>query len=200
MRILPMLAGALVASATASVIATEAAAQFPPTVGSPSIAPTAVSGVLAARAPGESFSLFLSSTVQGTPLTLRDSTAGATQTYTGSVTLTPTWDLQNNRQITIYAYLSQPFINGAMTLASTTLEASATGGSGSANGIWTAFGSTVDGHGSAVTLTQLTVFGSTKKVDDASERLTVGLRMNTSNVYVQPGLYTGIVTFGARIQ
>ena len=178
-----------------------AAAQFPTPTVSTSIAPTALArSVGAAGAPGETFSLFLSSSVQSAPLTIRDSTNGATQVYSGSVVLTPTWDLNNNRQITLYAYLSQPFTSGAAVLASTVLEASATGGSGSANGIWTSFGSTVDGHGAAVTLTQLTVFGSAKKVSDASERLTVGLRLNTTNRYVEAGLYTGIVTFGARVQ
>ena len=161
--------------------------------------PTAISRAVAA-APGETFSLFLSTTVQTGPLTIRDSTAGAGQTYSGAVVLTPTWDLNNNRVVTLYAYVSQPFTSSTTTLASSALEASAIGGTGSANGIWTAFGATVDGHGSAVTLSQVLARGTTKTITDASERLTVGLRLNTTNRYVEPGLYTGIVTFGAYVQ
>ena len=174
-------------------------AQFPVPPRSASIMPTAISRAVAA-APGETFSLFLSSTVQTGPLTIRDSTAGAAQAYAGSVVLTPTWDLNNNRVVTIYAYVSQPFMSSSSTLVSSALEASAIGGTGSANGIWTAFGATVDGHSSAMTLSQVLARGTTKTITDASERLTVGLRLNTTNRYVEPGLYTGIVTFGAFVQ
>lgn len=174
-------------------------AQFPVPPMSASIAPTALSRVVAA-APGETFSLFLSSTVQNGPLSIRDSTGGATQTYSGSVVLTPTWDLNNNRLVTIYAYVSQPFMSSGTTLASSALEGSAIGGTGSANGLWTSFSETVDAHGAAMTLTQVFARGPNKRVTDASERLTVGLRLNTTNRYVEPGTYTGIVTFGAHVQ
>ena len=174
-------------------------AQFVVPPQSASVMPTVISRALAA-APGETFSLLLSSTVQSGPLAIRDSTPGTTQTYSGSVVLTPTWDLNNNRVVTIYAYVSQPFTSGTGTLASSALEASALGGTGSANGAWTAFAATVDGHGTAVTLSQVLARGTTKKITDASERLTVSMRLNTTNVYLQPGLYTGIVTFGAMVQ
>jgi hypothetical protein len=174
-------------------------AQFVVPPQSASVMPTAISRALAA-APGETFSLLLSSTVQSGALAIQDSTPGATQTYSGSVVLTPTWDLNNNRVVTIYAYVSQPFTSSTSTLASSALEASALGGTGSANGVWTAFASTVDGHGTAVTLSQVLARGPTKKIIDASERLTVSMRLNTTNLYLQPGLYTGIVTFGAMVQ
>lgn len=174
-------------------------AQFVVPPRSASVMPTAISRALAA-APGETFSLLLSSTVQSGALAIRDSTPGATQTYSGSVVLTPTWDLNNNRVVTIYAYVSQPFTSSTSTLASSALEASALGGTGSANGAWTAFASTVDGHGTAVTLSQVLARGTTKTITDASERLTVSMRLNTTNLYLQPGLYTGVVTFGAMIQ
>ena len=174
-------------------------AQFVVPPRSASVMPTAITRALAA-APGETFSLLLSSTVQSGPLAIRDSTPGTTQTYSGSVVLTPTWDLNNNRVVTIYAYVSQPFTSGTGTLASSALEASALGGTGSANGAWTAFAATVDGHGTAVTLSQILARGTTKTITDASERLTVSMRLNTTNLYLQPGLYTGIVTFGAMVQ
>ena len=174
-------------------------AQYPVPPQSASMMPTAIARAVAA-APGETFSLLLSSTVQTTALSIRDSTAGTAQTYAGSVVLTPTWDLNNNRVVTLYAFVSQPFTSSAATIASSALEASANGGSGSASGIWMAFATTVDGHGSAVTLTQVLARGTTKKITDASERLTVGLRLNTTNRTVEPGLYTGIVTFGAFVQ
>ena len=85
-------------------------------------------------------------------------------------------------------------------LASSVLEASAIGGTGSANGAWIAFSSVVDGHISAVTLTAVTAHGTGKTVNDASERLTVTFRLNTTNTSVVPGLYTGVVTFGAYVQ
>jgi hypothetical protein len=168
-------------------------AQFTVPPQSASIMPTAISRAVAA-APGETFSMFLSSTVQAGAMSVRDSTGGATQTYAGSVVLTPTWDLNNNRVVTVYAYVSQPFTSSSATISSSALEASAIGGTGSANGIWTAFAATVDGHSSGVTLTQVLARGPTKKITDASERLTVGLRLNTTNRYVEPGLYTGVVT------
>ena len=174
-------------------------AQFAVPPQSASVMPTALTRALAA-APGETFSLLLSSTVQSGPLAVRDSTPGTTQTYSGSVVLTPMWDLNNNRVVTIYAYVSQPFTSSTGTIASSALEASALGGSGSANGAWTSFASTVDGHGTAVTLSQVLARGTTKQITDASERLTVSMRLNTTNLYLQPGFYTGIVTFGAMVQ
>jgi hypothetical protein len=176
-------------------------AQFPAPIAPTSIGAMPVSrSVGAAQAPGESFAMTLSNTVQGTALTIRDSTPGASQVYSGSVSLTPTWDLNNNRVVTIYAYVSQPFTTGSASFASSLLEASATGGTGSANGVWTSFASTVDGHSSAVTLTDVIARGSNKRVIDASERIIVGLRINTTGTYIEAGRYTAVVTFGAFIQ
>jgi hypothetical protein len=157
-------------------------------------------GVNLAAAKGESFAMTLSSTVQAGALTIADSTAGASQAFSGSVVLTPDWDLTNNRVVTVYAYVSTPFTSASSALASSLLEASATGGSGSADGSWNAFGSTVDGHASAVTLTQVTASGANRKVTGVEERLTVGLRLNTTNTYVEPGSYSAVVTFAARVQ
>ncbi|HKO14668.1 MAG TPA: hypothetical protein VJU87_00415 [Gemmatimonadaceae bacterium] len=162
--------------------------------------PTPTSSISLAAVKAESFAMTLSSTVQSTALAIADSTAGASQQYAGAVTLTPTWDLSNNRNVTIYAYVSSPFTTGATSFPSSVLEASAAGGSGSANGSWNAFSSTVDGHGSAVTLTSLTVTGASKKVTDASEAVAVSLRLNTTNTYIEPGAYTGVVTFAAHVQ
>jgi hypothetical protein len=164
------------------------------------IAPVSLARSAASAAPGESFAMALSSSVQSTPRAISDSTPGASQPYTGSVMLTPTWDLNNNRQISIYAYVSQPFTSASGTLASSVLEASAIGGSGSANGAWNPFSSVVDGHIAGVTLTDLMVHGAGKTVNDASERLTVTFRLNTTNTAVVPGIYTGVVTFGAHVQ
>ena len=165
-----------------------------------SFSPTPTASITLQAQKNESFAMTLSSTVQAGPLTIADSTAGASQQFTGSLVLTPTWDLANNRQVEIYSYVSSAFTTGSVSLASSLLEASATGGTGSANGSWNAFSATVDGHASAVSLTSLTVSGASKKVTDTSERLTVGFRLNTTNTYVDPGLYTGVVTFAARVQ
>jgi hypothetical protein len=171
-------------------------AQFPQ-----SIAPVPVARSVMPAAPGETFAISLSSTVQNTPLTIQDNAPGASQVYSGAVVLTPTWDLNNNRQVTIYAYISQQFINASSaTLPNSVVEASATGGSGSANGAWTPFASTVDGHPSGVTLTSVLARGSNKTVSDAREAITVSLRLNTTGVYFEPGRYTGVVTFGAHVQ
>jgi len=187
---------AVVASAT---IARVLSAQIP--MGMHGIAPLPVSRSLsAAAAAPESFAMTLSSSVQTGPRTIQDSTAGAAQPYAGSVVLTPTWSLNNKRQVTLYAYVSQPFTSAGSTFASSVLEASATGGTGSATGAWTPFSGLVDGHLSAVTLTSVTAQGSTKDVNDASERLTVTFRLNTTNTYITAGLYTGVVTFGAYVQ
>jgi hypothetical protein len=183
-------------AATARMLPAQIRSPMSPT----GIAPVSLSRSAASAAPGESFAMTLSSSVQSTPRTISDSTAGASQPYTGSVILTPTWDLNNNRQISIYAYVSQPFTSASGTLASSVLEASAIGGTGSANGAWSAFSSVVDGHISAVTLTAVTAHGAGKTVNDASERLTVSFRLNTTNTSVVPGLYTGVVTFGAYVQ
>lgn len=188
-RTLSLAAAALVMGASA------VQAQIP---GSFSPTPTATVTLQAQKA--EAFAMTLSSTVQVGPLSINDSTAGAGQTYTGSVVLTPTWDLANNRQVTIYGYVSTQFSTGAVTFANGLLEASATGGTGSADGSWNPFSATVDGHASAVSLTSVTATGANKKVTGASESLTVGLRINTTNTYIEPGLYTGVVTFGARVQ
>ena len=185
------LLSALALAATTTV----AAAQIP---GSFSATPTAAVTLQAQKV--ESFSMTLSSTVQATPLAIADSTAGASQTYTGAVTLTPHWDLANNRVVTIYGYVSQQFTTGSVTFPNSVLEASATGGTGSANGSWNAFASTVDGHTSAVTLTAVTATGANQKVTNASQALSVSLRLNTTNTYIQPGTYTGIVTFAAHVQ
>lgn len=165
-----------------------------------SFSPTPTASITLQAQKNESFAMTLSSTVQAGPLTIADSTAGASQQFTGSLVLTPTWDLANNRQVEIYGYVSSAFTTGSASLASSLLEASATGGTGSANGSWSAFSATVDGHASAVSLTSLTVSGASKKVTGTSERLTVGFRLNTTNTYVDPGLYTGVVTFAARVQ
>jgi hypothetical protein len=165
-----------------------------------SFSPTPSASITLQAQKSESFAMTLASTVQSSALAIADSTAGASQAFTGSVVLTPTWDLANNRQVTIYAYVSSAFTTGSASLASSLLEASATGGSGSANGSWNAFSSTVDGHASGVSLTSLTATGASKKVTGTGERVTVGLRLNTTNTYVEPGLYTGIVTFAARVQ
>lgn len=165
-----------------------------------SFSPTPTASITLQAQKNESFAMTLSSTVQAGPLTIADSTAGASQQFTGSLVLTPTWDLANNRQVEIYSYVSSAFTTGSVSLASSLLEASATGGTGSANGSWNAFSATVDGHASAVSLTSLTVSGASKKVTGTSERLTVGFRLNTTNTYVDPGLYTGVVTFAARVQ
>lgn len=188
-RTLSLATLALVASTTA------AAAQIP---GSFSPTPSASITLLAQK--NESFAMTLASTVQAGALAIADSTGGASQAFSGSVVLTPSWDLANNRQVTMYAYVSSAFSTGAVSLASSLLEASATGGTGSASGAWNAFSSTVDGHANAVALTDLTVTGARKKVSDVSERVTVGFRLNTTNTYVEPGLYTGVVTFAARVQ
>lgn len=165
-----------------------------------SFSPTPTASITLQAQKNESFAMTLSSTVQAGPLTIADSTAGASQQFSGSLVLTPTWDLANNRQVEIYGYVSSAFTTGSVSLASSLLEASATGGTGSANGSWNAFSATVDGHASAVSLTSLTVSGASKKVTGTSERLTVGFRLNTTNTYVDPGLYTGVVTFAARVQ
>ena len=183
-------AGLLLAAATTVV-----EAQIPG-----SFAPTPSASITLQAQKSESFAMTLSSTVQSSALAIADSTAGASQQFTGSVVLTPTWDLANNRQVQLYAYVSSAFTTGSVSLASALLEASATGGSGSASGAWSAFSSTVDGHASAVSLTSLTVSGATKKVTNTSERVTVGFRLNTTNTYVDPGTYTGIVTFAAHVQ
>jgi hypothetical protein len=142
----------------------------------------------------------MSSTVQATPLAISDSTAGASQQYTGTVLLTPTWDLTNNRTVSLYVYVSGGFSTGVTTLASAMLEASATGGTGSADGSWNPLSSPVDGHSSGTWLSQLTVTGAKKKVTDASEQVTVSFRMNSTNTYIDPGLYTGIISFAAHVQ
>lgn len=165
-----------------------------------SFSPTPSASITLQAQKSEAFAMTLSSTVQSSALAIADSTGGASQQFTGSVVLTPTWDLANNRQVQLYSYVSSVFSTGSTTLASSLLEASATGGTGSANGSWNAFSSTVDGHAEAVALTSLTVSGSSKKVTGTSERLTVGFRLNTTNTYVEPGTYTGIVTFAARVQ
>jgi hypothetical protein len=165
-----------------------------------SFSPTPTASITLQAQKNESFAMTLSSTVQAGPLTIADSTAGASQPFSGSLVLTPTWDLANNRQVEIYGYVSSAFTTGSVSLASSLLEASATGGTGSANGSWNPFSATVDGHASAVSLTSLTVSGASKKVTGTSERLTVGFRLNTTNTYVDPGLYTGVVTFAARVQ
>jgi hypothetical protein len=184
------LAGLLVAAA-----ATVVEAQIPG-----SFSPTPTASITLQAQKSESFAMTLASTVQSSALAIADSTAGASQQFTGSLVLTPTWDLANNRQVQIYGYVSSAFTTGSVSLASSLLEASATGGTGNANGSWNAFSSTVDGHASAVSLTSLTATGASKKVTGTGERLTVGFRLNTTNTYVEPGLYTGIVTFAARVQ
>jgi hypothetical protein len=165
-----------------------------------SFAPTPSASITLQAQKSESFAMTLASTVQSSALAIADSTGGASQQFSGSVVLTPTWDLTNNRQVQIYAYVSSAFTTGTVSLASALLEASANGGSGSANGSWNAFSSTVDGHASAVSLTSLTVAGATKKVTNTSEQVSVGFRLNTTNTYVEPGTYTGIVTFAAHVQ
>lgn len=177
------------------MVATTLEAQIPG-----SFAPTPSASITLQAQKAESFAMTLGSTVQSGPLSIADSTGGASQQFGGSVVLTPTWDLSNNRQVQIYAYVSSPFTTGSASLASSLLEASANGGSGSANGSWNPFSSTVDGHADAVSLTSLTVAGATKKVTNTSEQVSVALRLNTTNTYVEPGLYTGIVTFAAHVQ
>ena len=183
------------AALTLVATATLAQAQIPG-----SFAPTPSANITLLAQKSEAFAMTLSSSVQATALAIADSTAGASQQFTGSVILTPTWDLANNRQVTVYAYVSSAFTTGVVSLASSLLEASATGGTGSANGSWNAFSSTVDGHASAVSLTSLTATGAKKKVTGNGEQVTVGFRLNTTNTYVEPGLYTGVVTFAAHVQ
>ena len=181
-------------SALALVVGTTAvAAQIPGTY-------TAAPTITLQAQKAESFAMTVSSTVQATPLTIADSTAGASQVYTGNVTLTPTWDLASGRVVTIYGYVSSQFSTGTVTFANNLLEASATGGSGTANGSWNAFGSTVNSTPSAVQLTQVTASGANMKVTGAAQALTVGLRINTTATHIQPGTYTGVVTFAALIQ
>jgi hypothetical protein len=165
-----------------------------------SFSPTPSASITLQAQKSESFAMTLSSTVQSGALAIADSTAGASQAFTGTVVLTPSWDLANNRQVTLYAYVSSAFTTGSLNLASSLLEASATGGTGSANGSWNAFSSTVDGHANGVALTSVTATGSSKKVSGTAERVTVGFRLNTTNTYIDPGTYTGIVTFAARVQ
>ena len=184
------LAGLLLAATTTVV-----GAQIPG-----SFSPTPSASITLQAQKSESFAMTLSSTVQSSPLAIADSTAGASQQFTGSLVLTPTWDLANNRQVQVYGYVSSAFTTGSVSFTSALLEASATGGTGSANGSWNPFSSTVDGHASAVSLTSLTVTGASRKVTGTSERLTVGFRLNTTNTYVEPGLYTGVVTFAAHVQ
>src|SRR6185503_905400 len=107
-----------------------------------SFSPTPTASITLQAQKNESFAMTLSSTVQAGPLTIADSTAGASQQFTGSLVLTPTWDLANNRQVEIYSYVSSAFTTGSVSLASSLLEASATGGTGSANGSWNAFSAT----------------------------------------------------------
>ena len=154
----------------------------------------------AAALPGESFAMTLSSTVQSTALTIHDSTAGGSQVYTGTVILTPTWTFTVNRTVTIYSYVSSTFTTGSTTLASSLLEAAATGGTGTAMGAWSAFGSTVDGHTDAVTLSTVMANGLRRTQAGTTQQLTVSLRLNTTNTFVEAGLYTGVITFGARVQ
>ena len=184
------LAGVLLVAA-----ATAVEAQIPG-----SFAPTPSASITLQAQKAESFAMTLSSTVQASALSIADSTGGASQQFTGSLVLTPTWDLANNRQVQIYGYVSSAFTTGSASLANSLLEASATGGTGSANGSWNPFSSTIDGHASAVSLTSLTASGASKKVTGVGERLTVGFRLNTTNTYVDPGLYSGVVTFAARVQ
>jgi hypothetical protein len=87
-----------------------------------------------------------------------------------------------------------------VSFASSLLEASANGGSGSANGSWNPFSSTVDGHANAVSLSSVTATGANKKVTGNGEQLTVAFRLNTTNTYIEPGTYTGVVTFAAHVQ
>ena len=164
------------------------------------IAPMPISRAVAmAQAPGESFGLSMSSTIQTSPVIIRDSTAGTAQTYSGSVVLTPTWDLSPSRFVTLYAYVTQPLTNGATTIPASVIEASALGGTGSATGAWSAFSATVDGHPFANTLTLVDVSGKTRVVS-TTEQITVRLRLNTTNLALVAGRYTGIITFGARVQ
>lgn len=178
-----------------SASATLASAQIPG-----SFSPTPSSSITLMAQKNESFAMTLSSTVQTTALSIADSTAAASQGFTGSVVLTPSWDLANNRVVTMYAYVSSGFTSGTASIASSYLEASASGGTGSASGAWSAFSSTVDGHANAVSLSSLTATGTKKKVTDNSEAVTVGFRLSTANLYVEPGTYTGVVTFAARVQ
>lgn len=186
----------LFAALALAAATTVAPAQIP---GSFSATPTS-SITLQAQKP-ESFGMTMSSTVQTGPLTIADSTAGASQLYSGSVTLTPTWDLANSRTVQIYAYVQTQFATaGAVTFPNSVIEASASGGSGTANGSWNPFSSSVDGHASAVLLTSVSPAGATLKVTNSSQALTVNLRLNTTNTYIEPGLYTGVVTFAAHVQ
>lgn len=152
----------------------------------------------ASNAAVEVFAIAMTSTVQLTPLVIRDSTAGASQTYAGNVILAPAWDLRPTRFVTLYAYVSQPLTNGVATIPASAIEASAQGGTGTGTGAWSAFSATVDGHPYANTLTIVDVSGKTKTSGD--ENITIQLRLNTTNLAIPAGVYTGIVTFGARVQ
>lgn len=184
--------GLALAPLAASPLRAQASSLFP-------VIPVARSAAAAAF-PGETFSMTLSSTVQSAPLTIHDSTAGGSQVYTGTVILTPTWLFFINRTVTIYSYVSSAFTTGSATMASTILQAAATGGTGSANGSWNAFGATVNGHASAVTLSTVNANGARRIQNGTTQQLTVSLRMNTTNTFVEAGKYTGVITFGARVQ
>jgi hypothetical protein len=150
--------------------------------------------------PGESFAMTLASTVQSSPLTIHDSTAPGSQTYAGSVVLTPTWVFVVNRTVQLYAYVSVQLSSGSSTIASSLLQASATGGSGTANGSWNPFSTTQDGHPDAVLLSTVIANGVRRVAVGTAQQLTVGLRLSTTNTLVEAGLYTGVVTFAARVQ
>lgn len=150
--------------------------------------------------PGESFAMTLASTIQSTPLAIHDSTAPASQTYTGSVVLTPTWVFVVNRIVLVYAYVSVQLTSGSSTIDPSLLQASATGGTGTADGSWNPFSTTQDGHPNAVLLSTVNANGVRRAAIGNAQQLTVGLRLSTTNTYLDAGLYTGVVTFAARVQ
>lgn len=142
----------------------------------------------------------LASTIQSTPLAIHDSTAPASQTYTGSVVLTPTWVFVVNRIVLVYAYVSVQLTSGSGTIDPSLLQASATGGTGTADGSWNPFSTTQDGHPNAVLLSTVNANGVRRAAIGNAQQLTVGLRLSTTNTYLDAGLYTGVVTFAARVQ
>jgi hypothetical protein len=116
------------------------------------------------------------------------------------VVLTPTWVFVVNRTVSVYAYVSVQLTSGSSMIDPSLLQANATGGTGTANGSWNPFSTTHDGHPNAVLLSNVSANGVRRVAVGTAQQLTVGLRLSTTNTYIGAGLYTGVVTFAARVQ
>lgn len=123
---------------------------------------------------------------------------GSTTSF-GSITLTPTWDLANNRQVDVVAWISTSFSDGAgNSLPNSYLEGAVGAGAYAPfTGSSASFGAT----NNALLLQTTTATGADRKVTGTAKQFTLNLQMVVpAAATVVPGTYSAVLTMQAVAQ